>query len=104
MAVGDIIVGLTTAPSTYTNYQPSSGVELIVTSVTGKDTVIFGNYDGTNFTGSNALYTPYSGTQINGANPLYAQLPNMKIGITNTYYFRFFSDNNRGYFSAIQTK
>lgn len=104
MAVGDIIVGSTSAVNTYTNYQPSSGVELIVSSITGKNTMIFGQYDGTNFTGSTAMYLTYYYDHLNGANPLYAQLPNMKLGITNTYYFRFYSDSSLAYFSAIQTK
>ena len=104
MAVGDIIIGLTTAVDTYTNYQPSSGVELIVSSVTGSNTISLGQYDGTNFTGSTARYQPYFGNEVNGGNPLYAQLLDMKLAITNTYYFRFSSNAGRAYFSAIQTK
>ena len=101
MAVGDIIVGLTSATSTYTNYQPSSSVELIVTSVTGRDDMYFGNYDGTNYAGTNCATS--SGTQV-GYGSAYGQMSEMKLGITNTYYFRFYSNNNRAYFSAIQTK
>ena len=101
MAVGDIIVGLTSAVNTYTNYQPSSGVELIVTSITGYNTMFFGNYDGTNFYGTLAISG--SGT-VTGYGSAYGQMSEMKIGITNTYYFRFFSDTSRAYFSAIQTK
>ena len=101
MAVGDIIVGITSATGTYTNYQPSSSVELIVTSVTGYNTMYFGNYDGTNFYGT--LGQAGSGTNV-GYGSSYGQMSEMKIGITNTYYFRFFSDINRAYFSAIQTK
>ena len=99
MAVGDIIVGITSATSTNTNYQPSAGVEVIVTSITGYDSVRFGQYDGTNFTGTYA-----AATAALGYGPAYGQMSNMKIGITNTYYFRFSSDSNRAYFSAIQTK
>ena len=99
MAVGDIIIGLTSATSTYTNYQPSSGVELIVTSVTGYDVVRFGQYDGTNYTGTYA-----SSGAATGQGSAYGQMSEMKLGITNTYYLRFYSDVNRAYFSAIQTK
>ena len=95
MAVGDIIIGITSATATLTNYQPSAGVELIVTSVTGYNTMQYGNYDGTNFVG---IYIPL------GTNPSYGQMTNIKVGITNTYYFRFYSDSGRAYFSAIQTK
>ena len=101
MAVGDIIVGLTSASVTFTNYQPSSGVELIVTSVTGRDDTFFGNYDGTNFAGINCASS--SGTQV-GYGSAYGQMLEMKLGITNTYYFRFYSNVGRAYFSAIQTK
>ena len=101
MAVGDIIVGITSAATTYTNYQPSSSVELIVTSVTGYDNVIFGQYDGTNFVGTNALR---NSTTTVGSGSAYGQIANMKLGITNTYYFRFYSSIDRAYFSAIQTK
>ena len=101
MAVGDIIIGLTSAVSTYTNYQPSSGVELIVSSITGFNTVRFGQYNGTNFTGTYALCA--SGTSV-GYGSAYGQMSNIKVGITNTYYFRFYSDDERAYFSAIQTK
>ena len=101
MAVGDIIVGLTSAVATYTNYQPSSGVELIVTSVTGQNYVYFGQYNGTNFTGTYAI--AFSGTTV-GLGSSYGQMLEMKLGITNTYYFRFYSDTDRAYFSAIQTK
>ena len=104
MAVGDIIIGLTTAVNTYTNYQPSSGVELIVSSVTGSNTISLGQYDGTNFTGSTALYQPYFYDNPSGGNELYGKIINMKLGITNTYYFRFSSNSGRAYFSAIQTK
>ena len=101
MAVGDIIIGLTSATSTFTNYQPSSGVELIVTSVTGQNLVYFGQYDGTNF---NGISTDASGTTEIGNGSSYGQMSNMKLGITNTYYFRFFANTSRAYFSAIQTK
>ena len=101
MAVGDIIIGLTSAVNTFTNYRPSSGVELIVTSVTGYNSVYFGQYDGTNFQGTLA-YGNY-GTTV-GIGSSYGQMLNMKLGITNTYYFRFNSDTDRAYFSAIQTK
>ena len=100
MAVGDIIIGLTSATGTFTNYQPSSSVELIVTSVTAYNNVIFGQYNGTNFSGT---YLLAYGSQI-GTGSAYGQMSNMKLGITNTYYFRFYSDNERAYFSAIQTK
>jgi hypothetical protein len=95
MAIGDIIIGLTSATSTETNYQPSSGVELVVTSVTGIDEMRYGQYDGTNFSGTRGVTGNFSG---------YGTMSNMKIGITNTYYFRFKSDTGRAYFSAIQTK
>ena len=95
MAVGDIIIGITSATATYTNYQPSSGVELIVTSLTGYGNIQYGNYDGTNFFG---IYIPLT------SEPAYGQIANTKVGITNTYYFRFYTTNSRGYFSAIQTK
>ena len=101
MAVGDIIIGLTSAVSTYTNYQPSSGVELIVSSITGYNVIYFGQYDGTNFTGSIAYGG--GGTTV-GYGSAFGQMSNIKVGITNTYYFRFYSDDERAYFSAIQTK
>jgi hypothetical protein len=94
LAVGDIIVGITSAVSTYTNYQPSAGVELIVISFSGQDNILFGQYDGTNFIGTYGA----------ASTPAYGNMNNMKLGITNTYYFRFRSDNNRAYFSAIQVK
>ena len=96
MAVGDIINGITSATGVYTNYQPSSSVELIVTSITGYNDIWFGNYDGTNFTGTYAVSSSTSGA--------YGQMSEMKLGITNTYYFRFQSNWTRAYFSAIQTK
>ena len=101
MAVGDIIIGLTSALATYTNYQPSSGIELIVTSVTGQNVCIYGQYDGTNFSGTYSVRS--SGTNV-GLGSSYGKMSGMKIGITNTYYFRFYSDEERAYFSAIQTK
>ena len=101
MAVGDIIIGLTSAVNTYTNYQPSVGVELIVTSVTGYNIMYLGQYDGTNFHGT---LTYGGGGTVVGYGSSYGQMSNMKLGITNTYYFRFQSDTNRAYFSAIQTK
>ena len=101
MAVGDIIIGLTSAVNVFTHYQPSSGVELIVSSITGYNNLQFGNYDGTNYVGIVAVQG--SGTTV-GSGSAYGQMTNMKIGITNTYYFRFTSDNSRAYFSAIQTK
>ena len=99
MAVGDIIVGITSAVSTFTNYQPSASVELIITSITGRAEVQYGQYDGTNFVGTYAYYPPATGEAM-----AYSKMANMKLGITNTYYFRFASNNNRAYFSAIQTK
>ena len=101
MAVGDIIVGITSGTGVYTNYQPSSSVELIVTSITGYDIIYFGHYDGTNFTGSIAYGG--GGTTV-GYGSAFGQMSEMKIGITNTYYFRFQSSVSRAYFSAIQTK
>ena len=101
MAVGDIIIGITSATATFTNYQPSSGVELIVTSITGYDQIYFGQYDGTNFHGSWSQRG--SGTTV-GSGAAYGQMLEMKLGITNTYYFRFWSNVDRAYFSAIQTK
>ena len=101
MAIGDIIVGITSATATMTNYQPSAGVELIVTSITGYDSFQFGHYDGTNFVG---IVCSSTGTTNNGGGTAYGQMTNMKIGITNTYYFRFYSTSGRAYFSAIQTK
>ena len=101
MAVGDIIIGITSAPSTFTNYQPSSSVELIVTSVTGQNDVNFGQYDGTNF---NGIYTIASSGTTVGYGSAYGQMLEMKLGITNTYYFRFYANTSRAYFSAIQTK
>ena len=101
MAVGDIIIGITSGVGVYTNYQPSSSVELIVTSVTGQNVCIFGQYNGTNYTGIYAYGG--SGTTV-GYGSAYGQMSEMKLGITNTYYFRFFSNDERAYFSAIQTK
>ena len=100
MAVGDIIVGIQAAGA-FTNYQPSSSVELIVTSLTGQNQYMyFGQYDGTNFNGTRGEGNQY----LIGAGSAYGQMSNMKLGITNTYYFRFYSDSGRAYFSAIQTK
>ena len=99
MAVGDIIVGITSGVGVFTNYQPSSSVELIITSITGRSEVQYGQYDGTNFIGTYAYYLPATGEAMT-----YSKMSEMKLGITNTYYFRFASNNNRAYFSAIQTK
>ena len=101
MAVGDIIIGLTSAPATFTNYQPSSGVELIITSITGYNIIYFGQYNGTNFNGTIAYG---GGGTVVGYGSSYGQMSEMKLGITNTYYFRFNCDTDRAYFSAIQTK
>jgi len=97
MAVGDIISAKTgTATNTWHYYQPSAGVEIVVTSVfsgVGHEQLL-GLYDGTNLSQSRSAYNV--NFAITGLNT--------KVGITNSIYLGQYSDTDETIFSGIQTK
>ena len=99
MAVGDVINGIFTAVVTWSNFQPSSGVEIIITTVSGQGTVYFGLYDGTNDS-----YMSSDGASSTATGMLYGNSKNIKIGITNTNYFRTYATGTVPAYSGIQTK
>ena len=99
MAVGDVISGIFKTTLAWLNFQPSSGVEIIITTVSGNGTLYFGLYNGTNDS-----YMTSDSPSSNGAGMLYGNVKNIKIGITNTNYFRTYSTGTVPAYSGIQTK
>ena len=99
MAVGDVISGIFTAVLTWSNFQPSSGVEIILTAISGNGTIYFGLYNGTNDSYS------YSDSSLSSAaGMLYGNNKNIKIGITNTNYLRIYASGTVPSYTGIQTK
>ncbi len=92
MAVGDVVNGIG-ATSTYTYYQPAANVEVMVTSITGRNTVYGGLYDGV-----------LSSTGLFGSGGTYAFGTNAKLAITNTNYLVYYSANTPSSFTGIQIK
>ena len=92
MAVGDIIAVIVSTIN-WSNYQPASGVEIMVTFSTSSngDSNHVGLTDGTIFS-----YTLPSGTSTVGQT-------NMKIGITNSVYLHQYGAAGKS-LSGIQTK
>jgi hypothetical protein len=92
MVVGDIVNGIG-AIATYTYFQPAAGVEVMVTSITGRNTVYGGLYDGVT---SSTGYVSLNSVGFDGTNA--------KIGITNTNYLVYYSSTVPSCFSGVQIK
>ena len=89
MAVGDVVVGVSTATS-WRQYQPAAGVEIILTQVVAEgSTIHIGLTDGTNY--------GYNASPPNNSQPM------TKLAINNTIYLQMYSANT-GAWSGIQIK
>jgi len=94
MVAGDII------NQTYTtgiqNFQPASGVEIMITSFQGRTDATYVGLDN----GVQIAYTDlYDNDKTGGRNGA-----NIKIGITNTYYLLMNSNATGSGFSGVQIK
>ena len=94
MAVNDIITNVVQMTSYNGYFQPASGVEVMLLSIGGGNTIGYTNYNGSNG-GETTLFS--------GSNPL-----NIKCGITNSIYAKFYTEGGGGsgyiFYSGIQIK
>tara|TARA_R110000751_G_scaffold224404_1_gene326477 strand:+ start:215 stop:517 length:303 start_codon:yes stop_codon:yes gene_type:complete len=92
LAVGDIISDVDNSSTTLT-FQPAAGVEIMITMCGGMNLGYVGITDGV----SDAVqYTQYNTALITA--------PNIKVGITNTHYFKNYTNVAGCGYSGIQIK
>jgi len=96
MAIDDVVNQLS-ADDTTIDFQPASGVEIVIMWADAPDTIIAPViFDGTNTSNGTVIYGTAADTQIR----------NSKLGITNTIFVRFAAGGSakKVAFSGIQIK